>query len=80
MLMLDFTIMMLNLCALPSLLILPSQKKEIQSLLASGRSSFAAGVIITIVLVFCLLWSSMGSFMQIFESTSCLRFVGGRGC
>jgi hypothetical protein len=80
MLLLDLTIMLLNLCALPSLWILPAQKKEIQALLATGRSSFAAGVVITVVLAFCLVWSTLGSFLQIFESTSCLPMVGGGGC
>ncbi len=76
----DTVICILQLCALPTLLLLPSQKQDIQRLIASNARSPKIAIGILIAMGFCLVWSIMGNFMQIFESTSCLKMVGGKGC
>lgn len=108
---LDTVVFLLQLCALPTLLILPAQKDHVQRLIASGRKNAFMGEcadrwflrcgwsgqrspgftrssppppcaawFVVIGLGFCLVWSVMGNFMQIFPQTACLRLVGGRGC
>jgi len=80
MLALDTVIFFLQLCALPTLLILPQQKAQIQALIATGARSYKMAVLVVVLLTFCMIWSLMGNFMQIFEGTACLKIVGGSGC
>lgn len=80
MLYLDTTIFVINLLAVPMLFILPRQKNELQALIATGQRSPRIAILVVLGLIFCFCWSIMGNFLQIFESTSCLRMVGGRGC
>lgn len=77
---LDTTIFLLQLLAIPMLFILPPQKAAIQDLLASGRKNEWMAAATVIFLIFALCWSITGNLLQIFESTSCLQIVGGRGC
>jgi hypothetical protein len=73
-------VFVLNLCALPTIFILPQQKKHIQELLASGAATPRAAYIVVALMSFALLWSLTGNFMAIFEQTACLEIIGGSGC
>lgn len=77
---LDTTVFILQLIAIPTLLILPAQKSEIQALIASGAKSDLAAKLVVGGMVFCFCWSLMGNLLLIFPSTACLKLVGGKGC
>lgn len=80
MLKLDTLIFVIQLCALPTLLLLPPQKQAIQDKLSQGIKDPRLAKIIIAGLIFCFFWSLTGNFLQIFPSTSCLKIVGGKGC
>jgi hypothetical protein len=80
MLALDFTVAAINLLAIPTIYLLPPQKKEIQALIKSGATHERAAFWILIALAFALLWSLLGNLLSIFKSTSCLQIIGGKGC
>ncbi len=80
MLTLDTLIVALNLLAVPCILILPSQKTDIQALLASNARSPRMAQGLLVVLAVFLVWSVLGNLLAIFPSTACLTIIGGSGC
>lgn len=77
---LDTVVVLINLLSLPTLLLLPSQKKEIQDMLKSGASNANWGKFVVSSLIFFFVWTMGGNILQIFQETACLPIVGGGGC
>ncbi|GMF09163.1 unnamed protein product [Phytophthora lilii] len=66
-----------KLLSLLFLVLLPRQKAQTQVLKRSGQSSKVLGGVTVVYCVFALLWSLLINLLGIFESTRCLKIVGG---
>ena len=75
--MISFTMKLLSIF---SLVLLPPQKAQLQSLKRRGGSSFWAAVIMVVLFNFALIWSVLTNVMAMAKSTACYRIAGGIGC
>ncbi|KAG7379992.1 hypothetical protein PHYPSEUDO_007865 [Phytophthora pseudosyringae] len=66
-----------KLLSLLFLVLLPRQKVQTQELKRSGRRSKLLGGITIAYCMFALIWSLLINLLGIFESTRCLKIVGG---
>jgi len=77
---LDTVIFILQLLALPMILLLPPQKEAIKRLIDADLRHQRLSRCILVGLAICFVWSCTANILLIFPSTACNRMVGGRGC
>nr|CCA18478.1 transmembrane protein putative [Albugo laibachii Nc14] len=71
---------MVNLFALIWLPLLPRQKGEAQELRRRGEACKWMGAFTIVYLSVALIWSTLVNVLSIDPATSCLKFIGGKGC
>ncbi|CCI49187.1 unnamed protein product [Albugo candida] len=69
-----------NLSALMWLPLLPRQKAEAQALKRQGESCKWMGAFTIGYLSVALIWSTVVNVLSIHPATTCLKFIGGKGC
>ncbi|KAH9122142.1 hypothetical protein LEN26_010362 [Aphanomyces euteiches] len=69
-----------KLFSLVFLALMPRQKAYVHVLRRTGSSSTLAGTVVLVIFALGYVYNIVNNVLSIFQSTSCLRIAGGKGC